>query len=605
MIYVRRQQILGWCQDRLGEDCAPLHFLRELTQNSIEAVEALSTRSGEIRWDVDWNTYEATRTYKLAVIDTGIGMTGLEMVQFINHLSSSIREQSTSGNYGVGAKIATLPRNRAGVLYLSWKDGVGYQVMLWRDPVTNEYGLKKFEWPNGTTDVWAHVDDELKPEPIKDNGTMVVLFGNADDEDTMNPPEGTPMPSRWVLRYLNSRYFQFPDGIVVQAREGWSNPRQDSRHNFLRQVTGMRAYLGKSSAASGAVALSGATARWWILNDEVDVDAGHYAPKGHVAALYQDELYELQTSRAGTTRLQGFGVIFGSERVVIYVEPENGKTRRLMTNTARTHLLLDGGALPWAEWAEEFREKMPSEIRAFQDRLAAAVPPESTDAIRDRLKAIRDLFTFSRYRQVKKGPFLLDENSLLPGGVGSDNSGGGGTGDGTRTGGGGRRTGRGTGPGTNIYALFQGTKGVPGVQTKNIVEPLTRWISVETGTRSPGDLEDRAAKYLNNQHLILINADFRVFKDMVERWCKRYSQVKGARATVEAVVREWFEQQLIEAVLGAHALREATNQWTSVDIGNLWDEEALTAVVMPRYHVEMSVKRVLGARLGSLREQSA
>ena len=51
---------------------------------------------------------------------------------------------------------------------------------------------------------------------------------------------------------------------------------------------------------------------------------------------------------------------------------------------------------------------------------------------------------------------------------------------------------------------------------------------------------------------VYINGDFRVFTDMIERWCAQYRDVPGAREPITNVVREWFEQALIEAVLGAH-----------------------------------------------------
>jgi hypothetical protein len=50
----------GFMLDRLGQDCAPLQFLRELTQNSIEAIQQVPDRQGEIVWDVDWNRYDLT-----------------------------------------------------------------------------------------------------------------------------------------------------------------------------------------------------------------------------------------------------------------------------------------------------------------------------------------------------------------------------------------------------------------------------------------------------------------------------------------------------------------------------------------------------------------
>ena len=73
---------------------------------------------------------------------------------------------------------------------------------------------------------------------------------------------------------------------------------------------------------------------------------------------------------------------------------------------------------------------------------------------------------------------------------------------------------------------------------------------------------------------------------------------------MEQTVKEWFEQQLVEAVLGAQALRRSS-EWTTDDLKKLWGEESLTAVVLPRYHVDNSVKRALGAKFGKFKERVA
>ncbi|HEY4026665.1 MAG TPA: hypothetical protein VGO86_09560, partial [Candidatus Dormibacteraeota bacterium] len=62
-------QNMGFMLDRLGLDCAPLQYLRELTQNSIEAILSTSEKRGEVVWDVDWTRHTLTDVYKLAVID--------------------------------------------------------------------------------------------------------------------------------------------------------------------------------------------------------------------------------------------------------------------------------------------------------------------------------------------------------------------------------------------------------------------------------------------------------------------------------------------------------------------------------------------------------
>ncbi|MGA8937839.1 MAG: hypothetical protein WB439_01620, partial [Acidobacteriaceae bacterium] len=118
-------QNMGFLLDRLGADCAPLQFVRELTVNALEAIQAEPSAEGEIFWDYDHTRYELEGIYKLCIIDTGVGMTGPEMVQYINRLSSSGRTQSVDGNYGVGAKISAATRNPLGVVYVSWKDGQG------------------------------------------------------------------------------------------------------------------------------------------------------------------------------------------------------------------------------------------------------------------------------------------------------------------------------------------------------------------------------------------------------------------------------------------------------------------------------------------------
>jgi len=590
---------MGFMLDRLGRDCAPLQFLRELTQNSLEAVSKLPKKQGEIRWDVDWLQFDLERggIYKLAVVDTGIGMTGPEMVKYINQLSSSSTQQSHEGNFGVGAKIAAATRNHVGLIYLSWVAGAGAMIHLWRDPRTGEYGLRRFELPDGTYNDWMPIENSVKPELITDHGTMVVLLGNQEDEHTMRAPVGTPSPSRWIAKYLNTRYFKFPAGVAVKAREGWENPRTDGDRNLLRNVTGQKAYLDDHKLAAGTIVLSDASAHWWVLKDETALsqNSGFINSSGHVAAIYQDELYEIETSRSGVARLQQFGVILGYNRVVIYVEPTPATGRELSTNTARTQLLVNSEPLPWADWASEFRENLPAEIRAvIEEAAAAGVNRDHGQSIRERLKQIADLFRLSRYRPSPAGSFLVDDDVPRRGGRTVRDTGG------ARDGAGDRSGGSNGGKAGNVYAAFATPTGDPALKIKADPYPGVMWVRVQDGTRQPGFLDDRAATYLKEQNLLQINGDFRVFHDMVERFHKLYSDVPGARPTIEEVVTEWFEQSLMEAVMGVQSLEGAV-EWKGDDIRRALSEEALTAAVMPRYHLDFAIRRSLGSKLGSLK----
>ncbi len=588
----------GFLLDRLGEDCHPLQFLRELTENSIQAMQR-NGAPGDIIWDVEWNYLEMSdnAVYKLSVVDTGAGMTGPEMVQYINQLSSSIEQQSLEGNYGIGAKIAAAPKNPEGIIYLSWKDGRGAMIHLWRNPTTGEYGLKQFERGNGEYGHYIEIEDDLKNPIIKDHGTIVVLLGRSPKDDTIQCPQGVPSPSRWISKYLNTRYFRFPEGITVKAREGWEYLRTDSARNKLRTVTGQEKYLNEHSTAWGTVHLTGALAHWWILKDTdaIQHDSNYYASAGHVAALYQDELYEMATGRAGTAKLQQFGVIFGSRQVVIYLGPIADETFRITTNTARTLLLVNSEPLPWADWAAEFRDKMPGQIEALiQEKAAGAAGTDHTKSIRERLKSIIDLFSVSRYRPSAAGPLSIDTDYMVRGGVADSPNKQSGT---SRDGG---RGGRG-GTAGSIYAVFEKKDGAPGERVTPDVFPHVDWISLVDGTREPGDMEDRAARFIMDQNRLLINADFRVYNDMIKKWHKECGGSDSTKNIVRDVVRAWFEQALVETVIGVQALQNS-REWSVEDIEKAISEEGLTTAVMQRYHINNQVKRELGSKLGKIAE---
>ncbi len=65
-------------------------------------------------------------------------------------------------------------------------------------------------------------------------------------------------------------------------------------------------------------------------------------------------------------------------------------------------------------------------------------------------------------------------------------------------------------------------------------------------------------------------------------------------------MREWFEQTLVETVLGVRSLA-GSQRWSVEDVGNALSEEALTAAVMQRYHVDVASKRAL-RKLGAPHE---
>jgi hypothetical protein len=581
---------IGFLLERLGADCGDQQYLRELTMNSLEA-EAMN-----VIWDVDWMLHEATAgiVYKLCCIDDGRGMSAREMIQHINNLSSSGRVQAMDANFGVGAKISAATRNPAGVVYQSWQGGNGSMIQLWRDPTSRQYGLKQFRLPDGSYSYVVPLTDVAKPDIIDEHGTKVTLFGFDDDDNTVTAPEGVPTPSRWFARYLNARFFNFPKGVIVRARQGWTYDPEDTNHNILQRVRGMGDFLGEHADHSGVVDLTGCQVHWWILDD-----SDKRRKNGHFGALYQGELYEMATGRSGTARLQQFGVLFGPERVVLYVEPKNGPERSLSANTARTQLLLNNAPLPYGEWAHEFRANLPQEIRDYMDSVIAGTKGvDNSESIMERLKAYVKLFRLSRYRSQAGGPLRAGERVS-----------------------GGHESGERSSPTETVEREPAAHK--PGSQTGDLLAsmlaadgdeaislppteppiPDVVWLSASDGANIPDLLDDRAALYLPEDNLIQANGDFRVYTDMADYWSDEYEMPRGNEIIV-AVVREWFQQALVETVLGAQAL-QGERRWSPRDMETILSPEALTAAVMQRYHVANAVKRALGAKIGSRRDKVA
>jgi hypothetical protein len=156
------------------------------------------------------------------------------------------------------------------------------------------------------------------------------------------------------------------------------------------------------------------------------------------------------------------------------------------------------------------------------------------------------------------------------------------------------------GSGGNVYAVFEKADGLRGRRVKPDPFPVVRWVSIKDRTREHGDIEDRAAKYLTDQNLLLANADFRVFADMASFFVEEFAAVPGINELARDAVHGWFEQALVETVLGVQGLINS-KEWTPSDIDAAMSPEALTSAVMQRYHVLFAVKRELGSKLGSRR----
>ena len=127
--------------------------------------------------------------------------------------------------------------------------------------------------------------------------------------------------------------------------------------------------------------------------------------------------------------------------------------------------------------------------------------------------------------------------------------------------------------------------------------PTVRWVRLADGTRSSGELEDRAAQYFERENTIKANADFQGFKDVADHFIKKYGKIDGVSEHVSSVVYEWFEQQLVETVAGSLSMKHRKH-WNPDAFDKLISDEALTASVMSRFHLMRQIDRALHSKFG-------
>jgi hypothetical protein len=296
------------------ERCPKTMMIRELVVNGLEAAE--HALAGSRRVVIGSRMHEGVR--KLHIWNTGIGMTAQELLQ-ITDLASSLRKQnSLEQNFGMGAKVASLPSNRQGLRYRSCASGRVSEVMLgYRDGTYGrlKIGNEMAEVVDATEACLLESDYDLSVD-----WTEVVLFGNAAGQDTVSAPyNGTPkVDANWIGHYLENRFFRLPkDVILTLLPEIWggSAPRDmigldDRRFQFGKTETrttpsGVKLhYYYDPPEGEGTLSAASAIARG--------------TSRG--AVIFRDEMYDVRSNDIWLHDSPIYGIPFGAKYVSAFVE---------------------------------------------------------------------------------------------------------------------------------------------------------------------------------------------------------------------------------------------------------------------------------------------
>jgi hypothetical protein len=370
----------------LIERCPKLMMIRELMMNALEAAQ----HAPEGRRLVEISAIQMDGADKLAIWNTGPGMDDHELMKICNIASSLGKEMSLTGNFGMGAKVASLPSNQRGMRYRSCKNGRVHEVILCkRDGV---YGrLRRYDPEMDTYVEVVDVTDNATWDgrPLSEDWTEVVLLGNEPDQDTVrNPYNGDPeQDAQWLATYLYHRFYRLPDAVKVTLLKGTN--KLDGNRQFEPIPARLRHFEQHET-----VSLSNGIMIHYLYDAQYNGTGHNKSISGAIASavstcavVYRDELYDLAKGRQWTFEAPVFGVPFGAKHISIHIElPDNFP---VVPEAYRQFLQYTGGEqlrLQAKDFAELVRENRPQWLI---DVIHSFAPDSQTsDQIRDELQQL-------------------------------------------------------------------------------------------------------------------------------------------------------------------------------------------------------------------------
>jgi hypothetical protein len=228
----------------------------------------------------------------------------------------------------------------------------------------------------------------IRPDWLKENGTIAVLLGSEDHPDTVlgNPGAGE-REIKGLSVYLNTRFWDFGgiDVKVVELRSEkksqWPvgpSDRDDSRRPNNRQIMGAKYYLDGIAAKSGKLKASDIRLvdddrvgiEWYLWEGERPAVDSYAKKIGYVAVRYKGELFQITSHKA---HFRWFGIIESKvqQNLTLILEPplyhaSNGRWG-IHPDQSRNRLIFTGNGekgveLPLSDWGLDFAEDLPAEI---------------------------------------------------------------------------------------------------------------------------------------------------------------------------------------------------------------------------------------------------
>ena len=406
--------------DRMHNECSPLQWLRELVVNSIEAIAATGEGGKIFVHAVEQHMENAGVVRKLAVTDTGEGIAP-------DQLYSSFQVAMTSrgrGNYGIGAKIAALPLNQAGMIYRSQiEDGIPAELTWHRTGQRYGYYAAQ-DWTDEDGEVGyvtAPSCDDVTFSLITGagHGTQVVLCGAREEDDTCKTLSPSAAKSsgnlHWAIRQLNFKFWRIPKNIEIRVENAKINRGDSEPKSYV--VRGGEVGMKNFAADFGVVDLevNPYRVRWFLLKEDV---ARRNSQNGWrdgriVGTLFREntgviEVYAIRRNQRGAALMNDFGIYTGAQRVVLLVEP----TRQdlMQPTTARNDLRVgEEGSITslYKEIGQEFAGlmalKAPTLAAYVKQQLDGLKSTSDEQNLKEVIAKAIELYRIKDFRRLARG----------------------------------------------------------------------------------------------------------------------------------------------------------------------------------------------------------
>lgn len=304
------------------EQCPKTMMLRELTMNALEAAGKAPEGLRKVIFKAK-RLAETGDADKLAIWNTGPGMSSEDLDHICDLAASLGKEMALEGNFGMGAKVASLPSNNLGMRYRSCRDGVVSQVVLGKRE--GVYGKLLVQFEDGTRASVVDVTEQVEAEAeyaLDQDWTEVVLLGQRKDQDTVRDPyDGDPEQDRqWITTGLYHRFYHVPEGVEVVYEEA-THPRDGNR--YYEPIPQRLANFGQSET----IQIDGGYKLHYFYDPAYKTTGHNASISGSVtssvstaAIVYRGEMYDVRTGRKWAADAPAFGIPFGARHISVHVE---------------------------------------------------------------------------------------------------------------------------------------------------------------------------------------------------------------------------------------------------------------------------------------------